>query len=529
MQVRERKRPTGKQVQPVPAQIASIPAPVRGWVLNENLIAAGPGGARILDNWICTTTGARVRAGAKKYATLPAGVTALWAYNSGASKFFAATASGVFDISSPASPSTVQTAVVTGRTSGAYSAAQFGTVGGDFQYLANGTDAPLLYDGTAFTAIDGASSPSITGVTTSGLSQVWSYSNRLFFVQIGTMKAWYLPVDQVGGAALSLSLAGVFTKGGALLFGAKWSLDAGDGLDDKCVFVSTMGEVAIYSGSNPSVADSWALDGIYQMPRPLGKNAAIQAGGDLLIATEIGLIPISAAINNDLAALESRAVSAPIANHWQLQARTISTGWEIQKLPRLGYMLISQPDTAGVTKTALAVNLQTGAWSRITGWDTRCLGYYGNAGYFGAGNGCVYLAESGGSDDGAIYTAAFLGQHEALGSYGAVKSVRQMRAVFQKATAIAPLLSARADFSETLSPPPSATSGAVPNGWDAGLWDVATWDDGAAVSVQAQWVAVGVTGIAIAPELQLSFGAAAAPDVHLVAIDVLHHPGATVA
>ena len=529
MLVRAKKSAPRAAGQPVPAQNASIPAPVRGWVLNENLVAASPGGARILDNWIPTETGVRTRGGAAKYATLPAAVTAIWAYNSGTGRAFAATSTGVFEITAPASPTTVLTAVVSGRTSGAYSTTQFGTAGGDFQYCVNGADKPLLYNGTTFTAIDAASSPAITGVTTSGLSHVWSYANRLFFVEGGTMKAWYLPVDSVGGAALSFSLAGVFTRGGSLLFGAKWSLDAGDGLDDKCVFVSTFGEVAIYSGSDPSSAANWSLDGLYQMPPPMGKNAAIQAGGDLLIATEIGLIPISAAINNDLAALESKAISATVAGYLQSQARTISTGWEMMKLPRLGYMLVTQPDTLANTKRALAVNLTTGAWSRITGWDTRCVGYFRNAGYFGSGDGCVYTVESGGSDAGSIYTAVMLGQPESLGNYGVVKSVRLMRAVFQKATPIAPLITAKADFSEVLSPPPSAVAGTASKGWDVAQWDVGTWDDGAAVSVQAQWTSVGVTGAVIAPELQMTFGGVDAPDVHLVAIDLQYHAGAGVA
>ena len=529
MLVRARKSAPRTPAKPVPAQTGTIPAPVRGWVLNESLIAASPGGARILDNWIPTETGVRARAGCAKYATLPAAVTAMWPYNSGSGRFFAATASGVFEITAPSSPTTVLTAVVSGRTSGAYSACQFGTAGGNYQYLVNGADKPLLYDGSSFTAIDSASTPAITGVTTTNLSHVWSYANRLFFVETGTLKAWYLSVDSIGGAAAAVSLAGVFNRGGTLLFGAKWSLDAGDGLDDKCVFVSTLGEIAIYSGSDPSSASTWSLDGVYQMPPPMGKNAAIQAGGDLLIATEIGLIPISASINNDMAALESKAITAPIAAHWQKQARTISSGWEMMKLPRLGYMLVSQPDTAATTKTALAVNLVTGAWSRITGWDAKCLGYYGNAGYFGAGDGCVYTVESGGSDAGSIYTAVFLGQHESLGAYGVAKSVRQMRAIFQKATPINPQLTAKADFSEAVSAPPSAPVDGTSLGWDAALWDVGLWDSGSAVTVQANWTAVGITGTTIAPELQLTFGDTGAPDVHLVGIDVQYHPGAIVA
>ena len=514
---------------PPPASSFTFPAPVRGWILNENLATVQPGGARRLENWLCTTTGVRVRGGSVKHCTLDAPVTSLFAYNSTLSKFFAATAGGIFDATTPADATTPLTADVSGQTAGEYSTVQFGTAGGDFLYAVNGADDAQLFDGSTWTTINGVSSPAFTGVATSDLSAVWSYANRLFFVEKNTMNAWYLSVDSIAGSASSFSLAGIFRKGGALLFGAAWSLDTGAGLDDKCVFVSTEGEIAVYAGTNPGSASEWSLQGVYTMPKPLGVNAFIQAGGDLLLATEVGLIPISAAIQTDLAAIESKAASTPIAPYWQRQAQTILGGWQIIKAPRRGVMFVSQPDTSGATQTCLAVNLLTGAWSLCTGWDTRCLGYFNDNPYFGAADNCVYLMDSGGSDDGAIYTATYLGQHEHMGVYGRKKSVRQMRAMFQTGSPIAPQLSALADFSEEMPPPPSSVPDYGADLWDVGLWDVAVWDADTVFTSEAIWVSAGVTGTTIAPGLQLTMGIGPTPQVELVAIDVEFHVGATVA
>lgn len=519
----------GQPPQAAPAQSYTFPAPIRGWILNENLATVQPAGARILDNWLCTTTGVRVRGGSVKYATLDAPVTALFTYNSTTSAFFAATAGGIFTITAPGSPTTPLVATISGLTSGDFSTAQFGTAGGNFLYAVNGTDSPQLYDGSAWTAITNVSTPAITGVTTSNLSQVWVFANRLFFVQKNTLVAWYLPVDSIGGAANSFSLAGVFRKGGSLLFGATWSLDSGAGLDDKCVFVSTEGEVAVYAGTNPGSAADWALQGVYQMPRPLGKNAYTQAGGDLLIATEVGMIPISAAIQSDLAAVESKAVSRAIAPYWQQQARSIGGSWQVIKDLRRGIMYVSQPDASGVSKTALAVNLLTGAWSRCTGWDTRSLGYYMDNAYFGAGDNCIYLMDSTGSDSGSVYTAVFLGQADGMGAYGRQKSVRQMRAMFQTGSPIRAQLTAKANFREDISAPPPSPANYTADLWDAGLWDEAVWDATDSIVNEANWTAAGVTGSVIAPELQLSFGITPTPQVELVAIDVEFHVGAMVA
>ena len=53
-----------------PAIPFTFPAPTRGWVINENLAMAQPGGASVLDNWIPTATGIKARGGNQKYATL---------------------------------------------------------------------------------------------------------------------------------------------------------------------------------------------------------------------------------------------------------------------------------------------------------------------------------------------------------------------------------------------------------------------------------------------------------------------------
>ncbi len=53
-----------------------------------------------------------------------------------------------------------------------------------------------------------------------GLTYVWKYRNRLFFVQGGSMNAWYLGINSIGGALLQIPLAGATKLGGDLLFGA---------------------------------------------------------------------------------------------------------------------------------------------------------------------------------------------------------------------------------------------------------------------------------------------------------------------
>lgn len=82
-----------------------FPAPVRGWIRNESLAATTRGGARLIENWVPTQSGVRLRKGSFKVATVPAAVRSLFAYESASvAKVFAATGTAVYDVTSVADP-----------------------------------------------------------------------------------------------------------------------------------------------------------------------------------------------------------------------------------------------------------------------------------------------------------------------------------------------------------------------------------------------------------------------------------------
>lgn len=514
-----------------PAQKHSFPSPTRGWVLNENLAMVGPGSALILDNWLCTTTGIVPRGGSEKTATVSTtgAVTSMFRYISGTTeKLFAATDSSVFDVTSVADVDVVPTADITGQSNGYYARQMFSVTGGDYLYITNEGDEPQIFDGTSWTQVTGVSTPAITGVTTNLLSFVWTYASRLFFIEDGTMRFWYLPVDSIGGAAQSYSLGGVFRLGGKLLFGATWSADAGDGLDDKCLFVTDQGEVAVFSGVDPSSASTWSLEGVYQITSPLGKNATMRAGGDLLIATDVGLVPMSAAIQRDIAALSLAAASSPIEPFWVQSALEHPLPWEIMKWPEKNVMVIAGASNSD-DDTLLVCNLETRGWSRFTGIGGRCLGFFNGFVYAGGNDGIVKRLETGGNDMGSPYTCTYLGNHEGMGAPGAQKTIAQARAIFKAGHDIQPLVSAQVDYKEVTSTAPDSISNFSAAVWDGGNWDEVSWDSGLGVaSVQSLWRPVGRTGYTIAPEVQMTFSITPNPSVELIATDVTYYVGEAV-
>ena len=511
-------------------QHAPFVAPTGGWVTSVNLAAATLGTAKICENWFPTTTGLRLRAGSQVFATT--GTTPLesaMAYIGGTTRqMFAANAGNIYNVTTPATPTTIPTPVVTGQTSNYYSYANFSTVGGNFLTLVNGSDSLQLYDGTVWKDIDGSSTPAITGVDTALFSHVNVYRNRQWFVAKDTLNVYYLPVDSIAGAVGVLTLAGVFKRGGSVLFTATWSMDAGDGLDDKFVVVSTEGEVAVFQGSNPSDIADWSLVGRYDASPPLGKNAYTQVGGDLLLLTEIGIVPMSAIQAKDPSALAIAAVSRNIQPDWIADAQERRTlPWEVVKWTSRNIAFISCPTTDQNKRWCYAVNLETNAWAKYTGWDTRCLVLHEDAVYFGTSSGTLVQAEITGNDLGLPIYHTYVGHAEHLGAVGRYKTVMLARARFRVTYPIAPQISISVNYGNQIPAPPNVpASTTAADVWDGALWDTAKWDNGTDFSTQTTgWVSIGKSGDSHSVQVQVTSGQNATPMAELILVEVGYEPG----
>lgn len=124
------------------------PAPVAGLIRSGNAVKADPRGCEVLENWIPTAEGAKMRGGAIKRATIDGAVTTLFNYRSGtAESLFAATASSITDVTSPSDAETELLPTLYGFNEGQWSSVQFSTAGGEFVIACNGRDKAIRYDG----------------------------------------------------------------------------------------------------------------------------------------------------------------------------------------------------------------------------------------------------------------------------------------------------------------------------------------------------------------------------------------------
>ena len=386
-----------------------------------------------------------------------------------------ATAAGIFDMTSPAAPPATTAAAVSGLGGGDWCTFMHANAGAAFLVCVNGADDRRLYNGTTWTT-----SPAITftdGTTPAQLNCGWLFKNRQFFTKNATLDAYYLAVNAVGGPASVFPLGGVMKKGGSLMTGFSWSIESGDGLSDMCVFISTEGEVAVYSGSDPSNANDFALRGVYQIGKPLGKNCWLRAGSDVLVANVDGLTPISQVFTRDRQALSLVSISRPIEDLWKLAANATGSGWTLKPWPEQNLVFVSFPSNPVVDDTTFVLNVLTGKWSIISNWRANCFETLQGSLFFGSVGGYCWQADVTGTDDGSPFSAVYLSQFLPAGNFGQRTTANLAHMYVRGKSKPKVKLFARADM-DTSEPSFAQVSAgdAASSEWDVGLWDVAVWN-----------------------------------------------------
>lgn len=527
-----RIQPQGRAPAQRVVQTKTYPPPIRGLVTNNALAGQSTDSALVCDNFRVTARTIEPRGGSnwRVSTTSSAAVTQLFAYTkAGSEKYFAAAATTVAPFADATADETVLTADISGQTSGKYSYVENTTSGGSYLTICNGDDSPQIYDGSSWQAITGVSSPiAITGVTTSDLSYVWLYRNRQFFIETGTLSVWYLGTNSVGGAATEFPLASVFNRGGSLLFGATLSSDSGSGLDDRCVFVTDQGEVAVYTGGDPSSSTDWSLNGVYDIGKPLGAHAHEQLGGDLLIATTAGLIPLSAALVTERSQLSQYALSLPIEKDWRTEVLRggSAADWRVTVWNEKNELIVAPSPVPTPTPYIWVMNLTTSAWYRFTGWEATAIEVLGDSLHFGGSSGKVYEGDVGGQDEGSTFVCKLAYAFDEMAAPGGYKTASSVRGFWRRQFPINPQHSVAVDYLHDFPVAPSAAASVSNDSgslWDVALWDVALWAsslDSVDSATQDKWEVVGKHGRAFSVQIQMTSGATYKLPAELVAVDL---------
>lgn len=455
----------------------NVPAPVKGWNTRDSLAEMDPLYAPTLDNWYPRSGQVILRGGSLDYATgMTGSAKSIFQYSptSGTKKLYASTNSGIYDVTAGGAVG----AVVKAATNGYINTVNFAnSAGTNYLWCCNGTDTPFYFDGAAWT------NATITGIATpANLTFPVVFKHRIFAIEKNSMNLWYLPIDSIQGAAGQLPYGNIMKLGGSLVSATSWTLDAGDGPDDLLAVVSSEGQLAVYKGTDPSSASSWAIVGVWFVGRPLGPRCFAPLGGDVLILTENGVFPLSKLLQSGNVNFAS-ALSNKIQPTWTNQVwftGIIAPGWDATVYPQFDALIINVPSTTATTAGQFVMNTVTGAWCSFSSWDyTSAIVYQGQF-YFATATGKLVQAWDNANvlvnDNSNDIVATAVCAYNYFGNKTLLKKIELFRNLLTYNGAIQVSWAVSADYQRvnfsSMVPRGVSQAGSL---WDTVLWDTHYW------------------------------------------------------
>ena len=484
----------------------TLPAPTLGWNARDSLAAMNPQDAVSLENFFPSPTSVNTRRGYTNFFNGFVGQCETLIQYAGAAsrKLFAIAGEKIYEATSGGAAGA---ALVTGLTNSRFQYVNNTTAGGNYIQAVNGADKMIAYDGTTWHK-DGDGAPyDVTGVDTRTCIGATMSHNRVWFTQLNTLKAWYLPTGAIGGLAQPLDLSSFAARGGYLMAIGDWTMDAGYGMDDMTVFITSNGEVIVYRGTDPSSATTWGLIGVYWIGSPIGRRCFVKFAGDLLLITQDGVLSMAAALQSSRVNPKS-ALSNKIqyAISQSISAYGANFGWQLMPFPRENMLVLNVPVHEGSTQQQYVMStIKRGngdwAWCNFTGWNANCWELWNDSLYFG-GDGFVGLAWNGYDDDGLNINANGLQAFYNFGNEKIQKRFTMMRPIVQSNGVPTILAQMNIDFDETDPTAPLSFAGTTYAIWDVGLWDGSLW--GGDFGVLKNWQGCTGVGYWAAPRLKIA-------------------------
>lgn len=505
-------------VNKITAFSASLAAPIGGWNARDALGEMEETDAVTLTNMVPLTSDVMVRKGYTNYVTgIPGQVESLMQYSSPtAQKLFCAAMTSFYDVTNAG---TVGAAVVTSLSNARWQYINVSTSGGSFLLSVNGTDKLRGFDGSTWYT-DGDGSHDISGVDTATCIGINLFKTRVWLVQKNTLKIWYLGVNSISGSAAAFDFQSIAKRGGYLMAMGTWTIDAGYGVDDLAVFVTSEGEVIVYKGTDPTSASTWALVGVWYMGAPIGRRCLFKFGGDLLVISQDGVQPLSGALQssrvNPRVSLTDKiqfAMSSAATNYGS------NFGWQLLLYAKANMLILNVPVSQGSAQQQYVMNTITKAWCNFTGWGANCWEIFEDEPYFG-GSGFVGKAWNNFSDNNVAFPASGKQAFNYFGSRGELKRWTMIRPVLFLTGPTTIGIGLNVDFDDyditaniLLTPSSSAL-------WDSAMWDVGSW--GGDFDVTREWQGATGIGYCAAPRFNTLNGGI---DIRWVSTDLVMEKG----
>jgi hypothetical protein len=482
-----------------------IVAPLLGLNTRDDFTVLKPTEARVLENFLPDGGSCKVRPGYAVHQQISGttSVLSLMLYKGASANALLAGASDghLYDVTGTPSSK------ASGYANNRWSHDNFN----GFLFGVNGQDTPWRFNGSAISATG------FTGPTLTALQTVSQVRNRLWFTVTNSADVVYGGIGAVTGALTTFQLSQIASGGKCVAIGS-WSRDAGDGSDDFTVFVMSTGQIIVYQGDP---ATSFSLIGKYEAPAPVGLDAFVKVGGEMIILSVSGPIPVSSAVAGnafDPVALDKWGKIAP---SWSLDFKRYGTnlGWNAFFFAGLVYFVIP----TGVATTRIYVmNTRNSAPTLYTKLPVAMFAALGNELYFGSySDGFVYRHATGSDNGSQIITLARQGwSYPSQGKRS--NQFTMMRANINASASCQAQFQLDTDFNEEalFAPVIDLTAESEGGAWDNATWDV---DDWANDPVSRRfWCSAVARGRAVAPVVRTF---STADSVEWFSSDVLAKPG----
>jgi len=361
----------------------------------------------------------------------------------------------------------------------------------------------------------------ITGVNSNKFVSVNLFKNRLYFTEENSMRVWYLPVNSIAGVAEPLEFGGIARNGGFIQAMATWTIDAGQGADDYAVFVTSMGEVIVYNGTDPNDAATWALKGVWQLGYVFARRCFYKFSGDILLLTQDGLVPLASALQSSR--LDPRVNLTDKIYYAISQAATlygINFGWQINYYASQNMLIINVPFNYGTQQ--FVMNTISKAWASFSDINANCWELSNDQMYFGS-TGFVGNFWNAYSDNGSNINAEAQQAYSYFDARGQLKRFTMIRPIFQTDNGTpGVLVGINVDFAtqNDLGTVSFNAQNAQIGSWDNAIWDESQW--GGTLSITKSWQ--GVTGIGYSGGVAMKI-ASQGIDVHWASTDYVMERG----
>lgn len=468
---------------------SSLPAPTEGWDTSESYASMNPKRAIQLDNLFPQAEWVEIRRGHIPFAATgeDSPVESLLPYHGATSSaLFAAVGGAIYDVTDGVTP---EEPSLTGMGSNRWQSFNISNGGGSYLWICNGIDTPQIFNGTTWDEAE------ITGIDAEDIVQGDLHKGRIWAVFNNSTRVAYADtIDAIQGSFSEYELGSLMDLGGYVMAVASWSRDGGNGPDDFLVFITSRGQVLIFSGLYPDDGTSWGLVGVYNIGAPIGRRCVLKMGADLVVNTIDGVVPLSRVVTEDRSTNQRTALTQRIRRAMVDAARLYGQnfGWDLVAYARGSAFILNVPLIQNGQAHQYVMNTMTGAWCRFTGQNANCWAVFNEMLYFGGNDGTVYLADVNGQDSTGPIVADMRTSFQSFGRDASIKAYRMVQALMNRDGPVSVSIGIDTDYKDRaeLSPIPLVIGGAA-------LWDEAEWDDflwAEPVLPQLDWITVDGLG-----------------------------------